>query len=222
VGLAVSVKIFLIDDHALFREGIELILHRLDTSLTVLHAASVELAVAVGRDTQDFDLILLDLVLPGMNGVVGLPRLRQRFPNSPVMIMSGQFDVAAREACLSGEAQGFIPKQVDSAYLLTAIRAVLAGGSWLTNHEDFLPRAYGDFIPRAYHEESLTLDIASLTPRQIDVLSYICQGHSNKIIARKLEMSENTVKTHMAVIFQVLGCNNRTEAALIARKKGYL
>jgi DNA-binding NarL/FixJ family response regulator len=203
--------ILIVDDHALFREGLKSLLARLDDQVTSHEAGSIEAGLALSQQHHDFDLVLLDLNLPGLNGLDGLKLFRQRFPASPLVILSGVDDEATVKAALSQGAQGFIAKSTSADTLLADLRRVLAG-------EPCRPRLrpVADFGST----ETLAASALHMTPRQIDVLTHLCRGRSNKAIARDLGMSDNTVRTHLAVIFKELGARSRTEVAFLARQKG--
>lgn len=204
--------ILIVDDHALFREGLKSLLARLDDQVTSHEAGSIEAGLALGQQHHDFDLVLLDLNLPGLNGLDGLKLFRQRFPASPLVILSGVDDEATVTAALNHGAQGFIAKSTNAGTLLADLRRVLAG-------EPCRPSLHPVDGLRG-STEALADSAIHMTPRQIDVLTHLCRGHSNKVIARDLGMSDNTVRTHLAVIFKELGARSRTEVAFLARKKG--
>ncbi len=196
------VKILIVDDHALFRAGLRLLLGRLADDVRVFEAESVESGLALGERHGDLDLILLDVNFPGSHGLDGLAGFRRRFPASAVVLLSGTDAADAAAEGRARGAQGFIAKSVSAERMLEALRRVLDGELWFPGEALARPAIY-------------------LTPRQVDVLSCLGQGRSNKEIARNLGMSENTVRTHIAGIFRALGVNSRTEAAIAARKSGF-
>lgn len=194
-------KIIIVDDHSLFRAGLKLLLNQLAVEVVVFEAESVEAGLELKTQHPDIDLILLDLNLPGTHGLDGLAEFRQCFPASAVVLLTG---LDNREFLTEGRAkgaQGFISKSVSAEEMIAALRRVLDGELW---------------FPGSRNEEQNI----RLTPRQIEVLAGLCQGQSNKEIGRKLGLSENTVRTHIAVIFRELGSKSRTEAALTARRHG--
>lgn len=208
-------NILLVDDHALFREGLKTLISRLPAKACVHEAGSVEAGLALHQKIPVFSLILLDLNLPGANGLDGIRLLQQQYPSSPVVIVSGVDDDATVAAVLNRGAQGFIPKSSTAEILLKDMRTVLAGGScWPSRHLD--SNSQGNAI------ETLVDSTIHLTPRQIDVLLRMSEGHTNKEIARDLGMSDNTVRTHLAVVFKTLGARSRTEATFLARNKGLI
>jgi two-component system nitrate/nitrite response regulator NarL len=204
----------LVDDHVLFREGLKSLLGRLADQVTIHEAGSVAAGFALGDQYDEFSLILLDLNLPGMNGLDGLKTYRQRFPTSPLVILSGVDDEATVKAALQQGAQGFISKSVSADAMLRDLRRVLDGESCWPGWETKEPTSAGT--------ESLAKSSVHLTPRQIEVLVGLCKGQANKEIGRELGMSDNTVSTHIVAIFRALGARSRTEVAFLARKKGLI
>jgi two-component system, NarL family, nitrate/nitrite response regulator NarL len=198
-----AVRILIVDDHALFRAGIVLLLSRLDPEVEVVEVGSVEDAFALARPTPPaFDLVLLDLTLRGTTGLDSVRAMRETFPGSAVVILSGiESPDAMREARAKG-AQGYIVKAVSADSMLASLRTVLSG------HTHF------PLIKIAGTGE------AKLTPRQLEILRLLCVGRTNKEIAAELRMSDNTVRSHLLFVFRALGVRTRTEAALAARRMG--
>ena len=159
------------------------------------------------------DLLLVDLNMPGMNGLDGLRRLRQRFPSLAVIVASGQDDPATIRGALATGINGFVPKSDSPALLLQALSTVRAGGVYIP------ARTLGDF---QNGQPPPTIDSSGLTPRQLDVLRLLLKGEPNKLIARQLGLTEGTVKVHIAAILRVLQVRNRTEAVVRARELGNL
>lgn len=201
-------QVLIVDDHALFRAGIRLILERLGADgerVEVLEADSAEQGLAYRpRGATAVDLVLLDLNLQGQTGLDSLRTYRQSFPTSAVVILSGLESAdAMREARAKG-AQGYIVKSVTAEAMLAALRTVLDGGAYFPVIDLAAP------------------DAARLTERQNEVLLMLCEGQSNKEIGRALGMSDHTVRTHLMKIFKVLGVHTRTEAARAARRLGLM
>lgn len=194
-------KILVVDDHSLFRAGLKLLLGKLADEVAVFEAENVETGLNLKAQHPDIDLILLDLNLPGTHGLDGLSEFRQCFPASAVVLLTGLNNQELLSEGRAKGAQGFISKSVNADEMIGALRRVLDGELWFPG-----ARAVEQHI--------------RLTPRQIEVLAGLCQGQSNKEIGRNLGMSENTVRTHIAVIFRELRTKSRTEAALAARRRG--
>jgi DNA-binding NarL/FixJ family response regulator len=195
-------KILIIDDHALFREGLRLLLGRLGENLEIFEADTVAAGMALCQRLPDMDMILLDLNLPGINGMEGLGRFRLYCPSGAVILLSGSDEGGIAAEARSKGAQGFIPKTISAEDLLHALRCVMNGAPW-------------------FPATTPSAAAVQLTERQREVLACLCQGFSNKEIGRELGMSENTVRTHVAVIFRVMAVNSRTGAALAARRYGF-
>lgn len=203
-------KILLVDDHALFREGAKLLLARLDPAAVLLETGSVEGALLLAESHDEFDLILLDLNLPGMRGRDGVRMIRRCYPASPLVVLSGVESDAAMRDSLEAGAQAFLPKSANGQEMLAVLEEVLAGGDGAPRAE---PRPGGS-APDCLRSPW------KLTQRQIDVMGLLCQGLSNKQIARSLDLSENTVRSHLAAIYGELGVRSRTQVAALAHRYG--
>lgn len=211
-------KILIVDDHQLIREGLRPVLKQLappPETAEVLEAADFEAALGLAQDHPDLDLVLLDLNLPGASGFDGLERLQQRFPAVPVVVVSGEDDPALVRGALDHGALGFIPKSSSSAVILGAIRLVLAGGTYLPREIMAAPRAAPSPAPGRDGLNGL-----DLTPRQAEVLRLLLAGKSNKLICRELDLAEGTVKNHLAAIFRALNVSTRVEAVVAAGRLG--
>jgi DNA-binding NarL/FixJ family response regulator len=215
-------KLLVVDDHALFREGLGHVLRRLEDGVLIHEAGSCEEAFGLITSHDDFDLVLLDLALPGMGGFAGLETLREKFPRLPVVVLSGSEDARDMERVLRVGALGYIPKSSCSQVMLSALRLVFAGGvylppSMLQSGELSTP-VVSKGVAKSSDGDKGTPDNGPLTARQREVLALLAEGKPNKLIARALNISEGTVKTHVATIFQVLNVNNRTEAVRAAQR----
>jgi DNA-binding NarL/FixJ family response regulator len=215
------VVLLLADDHALVREGLKHTLAALVPRIEFLEAATAEDVVDHLAGNDAIGLVLLDLVMPGSNGFDLLNRVCDDYPDLPVVILSASADPGKMRKALDIGAAGFITKSATTEVMLSALRLVLAGGIYVppdtlktgqsTENEQPAP-AVEDRVPPAPRYNSLT-------SRQRDVLRRIGEGKSNKQIARELALSENTVKIHVAAILRVLGVDNRTQAAVLAREQ---
>jgi len=207
-------KILLVDDHVLFRDGLKALLSQLDPDVELCGAGTCEEALAcVGGD---YALVLLDLKMPGRNGLDALAALREAAPTVSVVVLSGEDDPATIRAAIERGAMGFIPKSSTPDLLVHAMRLVLAG-------EVYLPRQVLD----AKHNDAVPLALArpdvsalGITPRQLDVLRWVIQGKPNKVIARELGIADGTVKQHVSAVLRCLGASNRVEAVYAAAKLG--
>lgn len=206
-------KVLLADDHALFREGVRLVLESLvDGPLDVVEASDFIQALAVIRAGAEMDVGLVDLNMPGMDGFSGIEALKRAAPDLYLVVISASEDPKDVRRALDCGAHGYITKSSSSAAMLSGIRSVLSGETFISPGLDVpvMPTAPGD-------TESVK---QALTPRQRDVLAMLRQGKSNKEIARDLDLAEITVKLHVTAILRALGVENRTQAAIFAAKMG--
>ncbi|MBX3705720.1 MAG: response regulator transcription factor [Pseudomonadales bacterium] len=207
-------QILVVDDHPLFRAGIATVLERLDAEVRVVECPSCEDALAWLANAPVPDLLLLDLGLPGMDGLQGLARLRETAPSMPVVVLSASEDTSRIRQAFAGGAAGYIPKSAGSELIRNALRLVLDGGRYVP------PNLVDSVVPRA--APSGSGNPASLTPRQHEVLVLLVRGLSNKEIATHLDLAENTVRVHVAAILRLLGARNRTEAGYAAVRHGLI
>jgi len=205
-------KILHADDHSLFREGLGFFLKLLDAQVTPLEAGNLQAALDKLALESPVDLMLLDLEMPGMNGLEGFREIRRRYPDLPIAIVSGVNDVRIIRELLDGGARGYIPKLAGSEQLMDALRRVLKG-------EIYVPDAL--FIPA--RQTTTNDDKASpLTSRQQEILPLLAEGMPNKRIADALSVTEGTVKQHLKELFRRLGVRNRTQAVKEAQRLGLL
>lgn len=201
-------KFLLVDDHALFRHGVLLLLSKLPGSHEFVEAGSCEAAFAAAAAHPDIDFVLLDLALPGMNGLDGLTRLRQLRPAAPVVLLSANDSSPIIIDGLQRGARGFIPKSSSPDVMMAALQVILAGGT---------------YVPAAgLAHQRVPQDSRALTARQREVLALLTQNRSNKEIADELGMRVNTVRVHVAAILKILAVENRNEAARAALSQGLL
>lgn len=197
-------KVLLVDDHALFREGMALILKSAVQDVQLLQAGSLRAALQLLDGDAEVQLLMLDLGLPDISGLAAVRTVRERWPDVPLVIVSGDDGPALVQACIAAGAMAFISKARDSRTMIPALQAVMAG-------QVVLP----DSI--APNREAPATALAALTPRQREVLQRLVQGKTNKAIALELGIHEQTVKSHVAVVLQTLGVANRTEAVYAVR-----
>lgn len=204
-------KILLIDDHELFRAGIKLLLGDLADTLEFREAATRDDALKLAA-AGPYDIVLLDLHLPGVDGLELLASLRAIIEDALIVVLSAADDPALIRRAIDHGAAGFIPKTSTHAVMMAALRLALAGGTYLPPHALLAPR------------ESPNVDqtLRHLTPRQVDALKLAIRGKANKVIARELDISEATVKAHLSASFRALGVNNRTEAVFAAAGAGLM
>jgi len=215
-----SLKLLVVDDHPLFREGISAALQASGQDFDIIQAADARQGIELAEGSGDFDAVLLDVALPGMNGFVAIREFRLRCPLLPVVIISALDNASNARRALSAGAAGFIPKSTPTPQVIQALRQVLSGGV-------YLPATMSDSLAAADVEAGIYPQVraqapeaGSLTVRQIEVLGNLCQGKGNKEIAADFGLSEKTVKTHLSAIFKALRVVNRTQAVLAARRLG--
>jgi DNA-binding NarL/FixJ family response regulator len=211
-------KLLVVEDHALVREGLVRMLGQVESDIEVLEAPDFESALTVLDGEGEFDLILLDLALPGIDGFAGLDILRRRYPAIPVVVVSAFDDTPTITRVLNLGASGFIPKAFSGEALLAAVREVLAGNI-------FRPRGQAsarldDATPVPPSKVSVRPNEIGLTDRQGQVLGLMVRGLSNRDIADQLGLSEGTVKIHATAVFKALGVNSRTQALVAVARYG--
>src|SRR5262245_11853652 len=211
-------KILICEDHELFRAGLRLVLARLEESTELIDASSAEETFRVAEADPDLDLVLMDLGMPGMDGLSALGVLRDRFPALPVVIVSASERHADVRAAIDRGASGFIPKSSSAPVLLAALRLVLSGGVSVP------PLVLAASTPAPTGAPPATdrrrERAAALTPRQLEVLDLMAKGRTNREICDRLGIAEGTVKTHVATLLEALDVANRTEAAAVMRDLG--
>ncbi len=202
-------KVLIADDHPLVRDALARVLAGVDGGLEVVEAADGQELIAQ-LEAQAFDLALVDLLMPAMQGPEDIRGLRRRWPTLPLIVVSGQVDPGIVRTVLEAGAAGFVPKTGAADVLMLACRTVRAGGVYVPPHALLALREAHAPVQR---------DVA-LTPRQQDVLALLMQGEPNRRIAQQLGVTEGTVKLHIASLLRALRARNRTEAVFRARQLG--
>lgn len=215
-------KILVIDDHALIRQAMAGVLKKLRRDVVLLEAPNYAEAMARLAANADIELVLLDLTLPDSDGFDVLAELRERYPESAVVVLSAERDAEKVRRALDFGARGYIPKSAKADVIINALRLVMSGGVYIP--PEIL--AGGLTAPPQVHYAAADNPMASpeaagLTERQINVLALIMQGKNNKNICRALNLAEPTVKNHVTAILRVLKVSSRTEAVITVNKLGW-
>lgn len=205
-------KILVIDDHVLVREGLKQVLRTLEDDVEVFLVGTCGQGFSVALEHPDLDLILLDYHLPDMNGVDALGILARRHPDVPVLVLSGSSNPQIMHQVLQAGAAGYATKTSVSEELLNAVQSVLAGNIYMPPTS---AQIFDQDYPGPSHSQS------PLSPKQEQVLSELLAGRSNPDIARLLSISEETVKSHMVAILRHFNVQNRTQAVVAATRCGY-
>ena len=229
-------KVLLVDDHPLILTALQTVMRGLGDDVTVVTAASADEARQALADAKDFDLVLLDLALGDADGFDVLAEMRQKHPALPVVVVSASDRASDVIRAIDLGAMGFVPKRASNETLFDALRLVMSGGIYvppISLGSEPAPRPKGgDTVPDvmrvstpvdvpigghaavAGYQTMPSLDQIGLTPRQTEVLAKLLQGKPNKIIARELNLSVETVKDHVAAVLRALGVSSRTQAVI--------
>ncbi|HET6552032.1 MAG TPA: response regulator transcription factor [Dyella sp.] len=206
-------RLLIADDHPLFRAALRQAANESVVDCSVLEAADLAGVLQALADDPDIDLVLLDLHMPGSQGLSGLTTLRGQYPSVAVLVVSAHDEARTVRRALDHGASGFIPKSASPTEIADAIRSVLDCGSWL-------PQGLAQAIA-ALPIDPLDIDLATrlarLTEQQYRVLALLGEGLLNKQIADRLTIQERTVKAHVTAIFEKLGVRNRTQAGVLLR-----
>lgn len=226
-------RLLLADDHSLFRDTLVQYIERAEPDATVALARDVhELMEIMAAENDGFDLILLDMRMPGMDGLQGLVKIKGRHPDVPVAIISGLAEKEDVEHALSLGAVGYFSKTMSGKALVSGVKEIIGGKTYVARDHNT-----NEIMPSHYHgtngakpslngmagrpqENYQAESVFNLTPREREVLSYLRQGVQNKEIARSLDLQIVTVKLHVRSICRKMNVQNRTQAALKAQEIG--
>lgn len=197
-------RILVADDHDLVRETIALFLTNSDGITAVETAATLEEALVATKGENVFDLVLLDYNMPGMNGLSGLARMKDAVGKVPVSILSGTASPSVAQAAIEAGAMGFVPKTLGSKSMVSAVKFMAMGEV---------------YAPFEFMQQTQEKTVGNLTERETAVLQGVCEGKSNKEIARDLDLQEVTIKLHVKTLSRKLEARNRTHAAMIAKER---
>ena len=214
-------KYLIVDDHALVAGALTLLLEDRDPEADVHTAATADAALELVDREGDADLLILDLSLPGVTGTELMEEIVRRQPMLKILVVSGLADQESIMRVLQLGAAGFVPKSLDTELLSSAIDFVLKGGVYIPSKLLTESQKDGFFTRTAARLKAPESAPPHLTDRQLDVLAQLAKGAPIKRICRELDLSEGTVKTHVAAISRSFGASNRTEALMAARRAGF-
>jgi DNA-binding NarL/FixJ family response regulator len=217
-------KVLLIDDHPLILSALQSVIQGLGDHVTVVGAASARAARDTLKAQADFDLVLLDLQLGDADGFDVLTEFRAAYPALPVVVVSASDRTSDVIRAIDLGAMGFVPKRASNDTLFEALRMVMSGGIYvppMTMGAEQPSERYGSdlgAVRQGAHDGGFqtapAVESLGLTPRQTDVLSLLLKGQPNKLIARELGLSVETVKDHVAAVLRALNVSSRTQAVL--------
>lgn len=206
-----KIRVLVVDDHALFREGLRLLLEREPDICVVGEAAGGTEALAQ-PETPTPDVVLLDLLMPDVSGLDILPKLREKYPEASILIVTGVLEPKFIAAALSGGARGYLAKTTPPPTLVKAIRAVHGGEIWAERR--ILTMFLDGLLKQVNGLRRPILGQEQLTAREHEIVQWVIQGMRNREIAGRLQISEKTVKTHLSNVFRKLNVNRRVELLL--------
>ena len=207
-------KVLLIDDHALFRVGLEGLLER--RGIGVSQAGDGREGIRLAASLKP-DVILLDLRMPEISGLEILKQLHQQEPATPIVMLTTSDDESDLVDALRNGASGYLLKDMAPDELVAALRDIVAGEMVVAPG---LTAVLAKVIKAGDSAENESSPFASLTPREFEILCHLAEGQSNKAIARDLDISDGTVKLHVKAILRKLGVHSRIEAAVMAVEHG--
>ena len=225
-------KVLLIDDHPLILSALKTVIQGLGDDVDVVGAGSAAAARETLKEDAEYDLVLLDLQLGDANGFDLLAELRVAYPALPVVVVSASDRTSDVIRSIDMGAMGFVPKRASNETLFDALRLVMSGGIYVPpmtmgvvaggapsppeadTSPGYLKVVGSQAADSGYQTAPTTLATLGLTPRQTDVLALLLQGKPNKLIARELKLSVETVKDHVAAVLRALGVTSRTQAVL--------
>ncbi|NTV11493.1 MAG: response regulator transcription factor [Zoogloea sp.] len=210
-------RVLIVEDHALLREAMTMTLSQVAADVVCAEANSAQAALACLEADPDWDLVVLDLMLPDMNGFSLLGVIARRFPDVPALVVSALDDGESVQRAMKAGASGFVSKSSGSSVLIEAVRTVLGGGV----HVPSLPAGSGvDSMQRKRRPAQGVAERFQLTPAQSRVLELVAQGKSNREIAELLNLSEGPVKVHVSNIFKALNVTSRAQALVVMNRAG--
>ena len=211
-------KVLLIDDHALFRVGLEGLLERRGIRVVAAVGEPGLGAGLIGEHAPD--VVLLDLRMPETSGITVLQQLVREYPHLPVVMLTTSSDEGDLAECLRNGARGYLLKDMEPDDLVVALQEIVVGKTVVAPG---LTGALANLVKQgntAAERREPMAPFSDLTPREMEILCHLSEGQSNKVIARNLSISDGTVKLHVKAILRKLGVHSRVEAAVMAVEKG--
>jgi DNA-binding NarL/FixJ family response regulator len=204
-------RVIIVDDHPLFRDALKQTLTSAFLGIVIAEAGTLEAVSDTLASDRDFDLVLLDLKMPGVQGFSGLVFLRAQYPAVPIVVISASEEPHIIRRALDLGASGYIPKSASAETMRRALAVLLDGGIWTPEIAavETSPDSEADRLARR---------LATLTPQQVRVLMMLREGLLNKQIAHQLGVSEATIKAHVSAILQKLDVDSRTQAVIAASR----
>jgi two-component system nitrate/nitrite response regulator NarL len=211
-------KLLVVDDHPVLREGLATLLRQIGPDTDVFEAGDAAEALTLVAKHADLDVVVLDIVMPGLDGLRAIAEFGRARPELPVIVLSSSEDAQTVRQALAQGALRYVPKSASRHTLLSAIRLVVSGELYVPALILNDPQA-----PRTMSvRQEARAGVPSLTDRQIEVLRLVGDGRTNLAIALELGLSEKTVKGHVAAIFRAMNVITRTQAAAVARESGLI
>jgi DNA-binding NarL/FixJ family response regulator len=205
--MIVPMRILIADDHPLFRDAFKGILLQLHADAEIIEMDAFDELMQIKLSHQfNFDMVFIDLSMPNGNPYETISYLNRVNPKTPIIVVSGEESPEVVKNAISSGAIGFLPKSLDTDSLISNVKHILSGAMTIVS-------------PGLLQDTNTQSSREGLTNRQSEVLDLMCEGNTNKMIARVLELSEGTVKLHVRAILRALGASNRTQAVAIAKKK---
>ena len=208
-------RVLLVDDHTAIRQALRMMLESEADMVVVGEAGDGAEGVAVAA-TLEPDVTIVDLAMPGMGGLAAIPALRKAAPRTAILVFTMHESAAYVHEAMRTGARGYLLKSAHKEELLSAIRALRAGGGYLQ------PRITGTVLRRLVGDARVAGDAGLLTAREIQILEAVADGKSNKEIAAAMSIAEDTVKTHLRRLFEKLGAADRAHAVAIALRQNLI
>lgn len=220
-----KLQVLLADDHALFRDGMRYVLQQLSEQIDIICTGNFADTLRQADENPGIDLALIDLNMPGSEGVGSIRIFHNRFPSIPIVVVSGSEQRAEMEWVMEYGAMGFISKMCSGKVMVNALRTVLDGDIYLP--PQLLAQSEIATIEAVTGQaetdrSSLQTNKHGLTKRQMEVLQLLAEGLTNKEIALKMNLAEGTIKIHVAAVYQMLQVNSRLDAVRKAQRLGLI